>query len=470
MSVYTKEQLKKIIFSTATKGKGKGSKQEVPDDVMVVQKESPEEEEEKTDGEDGEDEGQDGTDGTPGEPEKGEGKGEGEGKGSSKADQKAKDYDQIMKKAQEFEDTLRGTDPESHNCGSDRIRSDKKDEEKEKNPDEYNEEVNYITERIRTIMEEAEESSGKESPILPRKGKAGKGGKGSIGATDNLVPIPMRRPEFLDMMKDFAEKEYEKERTKKDTDWLYTQSYDNITFKDRPKVSIPKKAVYILVDVSGSMFGDFDGTGTSLLEHLIGYLPTIAEDFEGEVWWMSSGILEWKEGSKCTLEIGESEITHTVVNADGSTETISVPEMKPGTPAINNLAFFRDKDSVELSNFFNCVTSAKGSGQGTVFDAELQNIQTFRREAEGNNAPIICLTDGIVDPIYVKYIYPMDSENMVEGRLPPNTIFMTDLPGILYMQENGYSEDPSEGYFDYEKNIQYFDITENGKYKVDTGR
>ncbi len=464
MAIYKREELIKVVLATSkkSKGEGQGPSQEIPDDVIIEQVEGQEEEGEETDkSEEGkEEEGSEEKGGEKGEGEgegegeegkgKGEGKGEGKGKGGSSSEEKAKDIDQIKKKAQELLDELKKADPSHHNCGSVDKRSEKQKEQFEKDPDAFREEEKFIRDRIKSIMEEAA-SRGVEHPGMQSRGR-GEGKGSGISSTAKLVPIPMRKPEFLAKMKDFAEAEYEKERSKKDTDWLYTQSYENIVFKDRPKISIPRKAIYILVDVSGSMFGDFGGTGKSLLEHLIGYLPTIADDFVGQVWWMSDGILKWKK-----FEDSHSYYKEDYYKLDSN--------MVPGKEAINDLSFFKGKKASELSNFFECIKGAEGSGGGTVFNVELQVIQNIT-EKEGHNSPIICLSDGYIDSVKTEYTFPIGSKNKVIGKLPPNTIFMTDPSGLDYMNKY-YSDDPKKGYFDYGKNIQYYDITDKGKFKVD---
>jgi hypothetical protein len=250
-------------------------------------------------------------------------------------------------------------------------------------------------------------------------------------------------------MKQFAESEYEKQYYKKGTDWVWSGSgmfNDSVFFKDRPKVSVPKKSLYLLVDVSGSMFGDFDGRGNSLLDHLVGYLPVIAKDFSGQVWWMSNGILHWQKG--------------TGYNLDPSID---------GKEAKSELSLFKGMDAAKASMYLRQVKGARGAGGGTTFNHELQLIQALR-EKEKNNAPIICLTDGEIDNVITRYSWPVGSKDKVDGKLPPNTYFMTDPNGISYMKSEGYSEDPRPDYFNYEKNIQYYDVTENGKYKTKNSR
>jgi len=291
--------------------------------------------------------------------------------------------------------------------------------------------------------------------MRPSSGRGKEKGTGNPSEA-KLIPIPMRKPEFLAKMKDFANAEYKKKRVKKDTDWVWSGSgvfNDSVFFKDRPKINVPRKAIYILIDVSGSMFGDFDGKGNSLLEYMVGYLPTLAEEFVGEVWWISNGILKWQtfEKSKSYYKGGNFKLDKFMV---------------PGTEARNELKYFKNMKGPELSNFFESVKGAEGAGGGTTFGAELNTLQAIR-EADGHNSPIIVLTDGAIDDVRVKYTFPAGSKNIVDGMLPPNTYYMSDSTGLKDMVKLGYEEDARPGYFSYEKNIQYYDITDKGKFKVD---
>jgi hypothetical protein len=469
---YTANEITKIVFGRTSKGKQpKQPKSDEDIDFENLDDEEEEEEEEEEnededgDGEDKEGEDKDGED-KEGEDKEGEDK-EGEdkegedkegkegkegkpgkkgkpGKNGSKANplkENQKDIESIKKQAQDLSDIMKQVDTEHTSCGSRTKSDDKQKEFSDKSPDEFEFDEEYMRERIMKIIEKASEE-GSDHPFVQGFGGRGTGGKDSAGApTGEAIFVPMRKPEFLEKMKDFAKREYKKKYFKKGTDWFNTQYYGQ-QFKDRPKVSVRKKSIYIMVDVSGSMFGDFGNTGRSLLEHIIGYLPTIAEeDFVGEVWWISDGILKWQKGNGFKLEEGEE-----------------------GKPAITPLSFFKDKNDVELSMYFKKVQGAKGSGGGTTFNVELQLVQDIR-EKELHNAPIIVLTDGIIDSVKTQYTFPEGSGNKITGKLPPNTYFMTDPGGIKYMK-NYYSDDAREGYFDYDKNIQYYDITENGKFKV----
>jgi hypothetical protein len=461
---YTANEITKIVFGRTSKGKQpKQPKSDEDIDFENLDDEENEEEEEDEDEEnEDEDEGKDGEgkDGKSKEEKEGEDK-EGEdkegkegkegkpgkpGKSGGKTNplkENQKDIESIKKQAQDLADLMKQVDTAHTSCGSRTKSDDKQKEFSDKSPDEFEFDEEYMRERLQKIIEKAIED-GSDHPFVQGFGGRGTGGKDSASApTGEAIFVPMRKPEFLEKLKNFAKKEYERKYFKKGTDWFNTQYYTDIQFKDKPKVSIPKKSVYIMVDVSGSMFSDFGNTGRSLLEHIIGYLPTIAQEkFVGEVWWISDGILKWQKGDGFRLEDGEE-----------------------GKPAITPLSFFKDKDSVELSMYFKKVQGAKGSGGGTTFNVELQRVQDIREE-ERHNAPIIVLTDGIIDAVKTEYTYPVGSGNKIVGKLPPNTYFMTDPGGIEYMKNYYNENDAREGYFDYEKNIQYYDITENGKFKV----
>ena len=430
-----KEDEEEIDDEDENKDEDEGKDGEGKDGKSKEEKEEKEKEGEDKEGKEGKDKDGEDKEGKEGKPGKSGGK-------TNPLKENQKDIESIKKQAQDLADLMKQVDTAHTSCGSRTKSDDKQKEFSDKSPDEFEFDEEYMRERLQKIIEKAIED-GVDHPFVESARSRGEGGKDRASApTGEAIFVPMRKPEFLEKMKDFAESEYEKEYFKKGTDWFNTQYYGQ-QFKDRPKISVPRKAVYIMVDVSGSMFGDFSGTGKSLLEHIIGYLPTIAdEEFVGEVWWISSGILHWQKGEGYRLEEGEE-----------------------GKPAITQLSFFKDKDSVELSMYFKKVQGAKGSGGGTTFNKELQAVQLIREE-EGHNAPIIVLTDGFIDSVKTEYTFPIGSGNKIVGKLPPNTYFMSDPSGITYMKTY-YSDDPSEGYFDVEKNIQYYDITENGRFQVD---
>ena len=388
------------------------------------------------DGEKGEGEGE--SEGEGGESE-GQGKGKSQsgkgdkGKGSGDGDPEQKDIEKIQKQAEELLNKIKGVDETHQQCGSVGKRDEKQNKEGV-DKDVFNEQEKFTRERIKAIMDE-EAASGKDHPLRDTGGyNRGEGKEGGGGPRGEIIVIPTRKPDFLRKMKQFAEKEYEKQYYKKGTDWLYTQSYENVVFKDRPKVALPKKSLYILIDVSGSMSSNVDRTGQTILEYVIGYLPTIAADFVGEVWWMSDGILRWSDG----------------------------PDK--GKPAISQLSDFKGKSGYDMTKFYTRVENAKGSGGGTVFNVEFQAIQKIR-EKEKHNAPIIAFTDGYIDTVAIKYEWPLGSKNMITGKLPPNTYMMCFKDGVNYLK-GYYSEDVKEGYFSFEKNIQYYDLSENGRFST----
>ncbi len=470
MAVADIKDLKKVVFAKSSKGGDeKGSpNQDVPPDVEIETIPSGDEEgdeekkekegegdnkegKEKDGGEkskgNGEGEKKEGTekegegdgegDGEgQGDGEKGEGKGKGSGEskegGSGEGDPSTMSREQIEKKAQELLDKLKSYDQKASACGSSNERDNKKGNTGESDLVRAQKEQ-LIREQILQAIDEAN-AAGAEHPLRQSGSSRGEG-KGSGGPQGTIITIPMKKPEFLKRLREFAKKEFEKKYYKKGTDWMYSQAYNDIFFKDRPKVAFPKKAVFIVVDVSGSMFGDFDGTGKSLIEHLIGYLPTIAgEGFAGEVWWASDGIVHWSDEFITNKKTGKKE----------------------PAPAITPVKFFKDKTPFELARFYERVKKASGTGGGTTFSVEFQTIQDLR-EIEKHMIPIICLTDGYIDTVKTKYTW--DGKVITAG-LPPNTIMMTDPSGKAYLKEM-YNED----FTDKSKRIELYDVTENGKYK-----
>lgn len=373
-------------------------------------------------------EGKDGKDGKKGKGQKGgKGKGEGQGddQGSGGGDTSAMSREQIDQKAKELLDEM-----EAYNnlpvkpCGS-TAKRDEKDKQSDESQASKQTKEEIMREKIKEIMEMAAEDGEGAHPLLngPRSRGTGKGhGHGGGDA----IPIRMRRPDFLDKMKDFADKEYEKEYYRKGTDWFYSQAYSDILFKDRPKVSVPQKYIYLMVDVSGSMFGDFGGTGKSLLEHLIGYLPVIADEYKGEVWWVSDGII--------TID---------------------------GGPGKTQLSMYKEMNEYEQSKYFKKIQEAEGTGGGTTFNVELQAVQDLR-EKEGHLASIIMLTDSYIDDVRVRY--KLDGKEVI-GNLPPSTIVMTDTQGCAYLKDKFKKDFDNDAL-----RIECYDITENDKYRMEKRR
>lgn len=444
ISIRKINEVQKVVLSKTKKssgGKGDVNKP-IPKDVRIEsldEDEGDEDEKDKKDGE-GQEKGEgqkkeevgEKGEGEKGEGEKGDGEGEGQGQGGSGSSESGtkKDIESIQKQAEELLNRIRSVDEKHQQCGSVEKRINKQNKEGI-DKDIFNEQEKFTRERIKAIMDE-EAASGKEHPMRNTGGYNRGEGEGSGGPRGEVIVIPARKPDFLRKMKQFAEKEYEKQYYKKGTDWLYTQSYENVIFKDRPKVALPKKSVYIIVDVSGSMDSRVDSSGQSILEYVIGYLPTIAADFVGEVWWVSSGILRWSDGAD------------------------------KGKPAISPLSSFKGKSGSDMTKFYKRVQNAKGAGGGTTF-VEFQTIQKIR-EKEGHNAPILALTDAYIDDTIVKYEWPIGSKTIITGKLPPNTYMMCFEDGVDYLKNN-YGEDQREGYLSYIKNIQYYNFSKENRFK-----
>ena len=119
-----------------------------------------------------------------------------------------------------------------------------------------------------------------------------------------------------------------------------------------------------------------------------------------------------------------------------------------------------------MSKYYNeYVKTAKGAGYGTTFNKEFNTIQKLR-EVNNNLAPIIALTDAEIDNTAIEYYWPTNSKNKIVGKLPPNTYIMAFNFGIRYLKNHGYDEkDARPGYFSYSKNIQYYDLSEKGRFK-----
>lgn len=393
--------------------------------------------------------GKEGKEGDEKDGKKGKSKGSGGGEkgkvGQSESDMSGLSQEQIQKGAEELLDKLNKANnlPVSP-CGSNAKRNDKQKNETPEERDKIEQQAEITRKQIEEIIQKASAEGHKH---IFSGAARGTGGKGEYnGPQGDAIPMRMRKPEFLKKIMSFASKEFEKEYYKKGTDWFYTQGYGgNILFKGKPKIAVPQKFIYIMVDVSGSMFGNFDGTGKSLLEYLLGYLPVIAEDFKGQVWWISDGLIEFKDGS----------------------------------PGITLLSDYKNMSVEKQSAYFRKIKDARGSGGGTTFAVELQAVQDLREgkinrvvkdalkgtwlkmigKPQKHMASIIMLTDSFIDEPRTRYEW---KGKTVTGNLPPSTIVMTDTEGCRYIRKQ-FPKD----FRDKELRIECYDITENGRYKVD---
>lgn len=472
-------EYKKVVFAKPQKPgeQGGGKSQQVPPDVQMYnpfgdedkdgeEKEGQDGKSEKgKDGKEGEGKDSEGKDGQEGDGKDGKGKkGEegkdGEGEGEEGAEGKGKSgkggkggkgggdpdsltQEQLEKEAQELLEVLnKSNNLPTTPCGGNKKRNDKNQSDDPIERDKQEQEAAIARKQIEEILQKAAEEG---HTHIFRPASRGTGGKGVEGAPKgDIVPIKMRKPEFLKKIKDFASKEFEKEYYKKGTDWFYTQAYGDILFKDKPKISVPQKFLYLMVDVSGSMFWGSGFDGKSLLEHLIGYLPVIAEDFKGQVWWISDGLITFADGS----------------------------------PGITLLSDYKGMSAADQSAYFKKVQNAKGSGGGTTFGVELQAIQDLREgkidplvkkalgkklnivigKASKHMAAIIMLTDSEIDDAHIKYNWKGTD---IVGGLPPSTVVMTDTHGCEYIKDM-YPED----FKNKELRIECYDVTEGGKFKA----
>jgi len=145
-----------------------------------------------------------------------------------------------------------------------------------------------------------------------------------------------------------------------------------------------------------------------------------------------------------------------------------------------------------MTKFYARVDNAEGAGSGTTFNEEFQMIIDIRegrvdRDIELfkekklekkvekiikrpeslkriHNAPIICLSDAEIDTVYTKYEWPIGSNKIIKGRIPPNTYMMCFENGIKYMKREGYFEDERPGYLSFSKNIQYYNLSKENRF------
>jgi hypothetical protein len=111
------------------------------------------------------------------------------------------------------------------------------------------------------------------------KGEAGSGKGDSEGAV-TLVPIEF--PEWLEDLETEVEAYMSPSKIRKGLD--YEEALKGVFRKARDRAQSPDNALFVFIDTSGSMWGYKDRNGTPLLKLFASYFPTIAEKYNGEVW------------------------------------------------------------------------------------------------------------------------------------------------------------------------------------------
>lgn len=436
-NTYDIDELKKVVVGDSSKG-GKGKSGGPAPDVEFI--DTAEGGEEGQEGQEGQ-ESQEGQEGQPGQPGQGQGSGSGEYSGEDL------DSEEVMKRANDFLNDLNSNKTGKPSCGSELPRQ-KENANSTEDADRRTDNARKAISDIWKAIEEAEKN-GVPNNFGSFKGR-GSGGEKTASDVE-YIPVPLQkpRPKFLDYIVTFAKKGYKKSYTKKGTDWLYTEAFDyDIFFKDRPKVAKPDKYLYVLVDCSGSMLSDFRGDGLSLFEHLIAYLPVLAKEFEGEVWWISDGIIHFKEDAFQGLS-SPHKISVEEVKKSGN------DKVKGGFLGISDLAAFKDINKKDREKIYTDIKDAYGFGGGTTFATEFQTVINIR-EAEGVDAAIVVLTDSEIDRPNLTFTWKGKKE---KGHLPPNTIIMTNSVGEDYLKKN-FKEDLAS-----DRKIEIYDITDDGRYK-----
>lgn len=288
--------------------------------------------------------------------QKGEGEGEGEGEGDN-------GEDQLAQEAQELMDGMK--DEGTVSCGSVEASAENQEEDLDFMDDMAANEV------IQEIEDEVAEKGGESHPF-----RGGQPGKGNTGSSDFELDIPevKRLPAWVKLIREFAQREFEKEKGKKEFDAPLSFSYG---FTQRGKVKAPefRKHMYIMADVSGSMMWDVKGTGESLLEQLLAFIPRLTKDYTAELWFVSSGLLTKEDGSDAIYTPNELD----------------------------------DLTQAEFLEFLDKAQKETGWGGGTSFTRPFEQMLEQRKE-DGDEGVVIALTD---TDFHVKPI-------------PKNTIILTD--------------------------------------------
>ena len=271
--------------------------------------------------------------------------------------------DQIFQEAQEIVDGLK---PKGNvSCGSIETSTDKQEGDLDV--------IDSIEadEAIEKIKKEVEENGGAKHPF-----RATEPGTG-VGSGDYVIEIPevKKMPRWVTLIKEFAEKEFEKVRGKKEFDAPFSFAYG---FVQRGKVRAPdfRKHMYIMADVSGSMMGGVVGKGDTLVEQLLSFIPKLTEDYTAELWFVSSGLLK---------------------RADTGKDAIYTPRE------------LMDMNHKEFAKWLVKVGQDVPMGGGTSFDVPFKKLLEKRKE-DDNEGIVIALTD----------------TDFRTKPIPPNTILVTD--------------------------------------------
>lgn len=248
MATYDREEVQKVVFGEPSEGGCGGGQCGPPPDVHYVPiGESP-------------------------KPEGGDEGGDDQGQ------------DQIFKEAQDILDAMKPSD-EPVSCGSIDASMDKQEGDLDL------EDSIDADEAIKQIEDEVAKKGGDKHPFRATEPGTGEGGG------DYVIALPeiQSTPAWVRLIREFAEKDFDKVKGKKEFDAPFSFAYG---FVQRGKVRAPefRQHMYIMADVSGSMMGGVVGEGDTLLEELLAFIPKLTEDYSIELWFVSNGLLKKENG------------------------------------------------------------------------------------------------------------------------------------------------------------------------------
>lgn len=283
-------------------------------------------------------------------------KGEGEGAKGDLPDEVMQTEEvsdeQLRKEAEELYDSLQNAHQSKKGCGS-----------PEKGKEKQGELDDYATSEAQSAIDEIENAINENAPKDHPFNTGGMGGEKRVGkkqkADTNILIAPAKRvPKWMRYVQTFAKKTFVKKKMRGGFDVIWSEEL-SIPIKDKPKMPRREKYIYVLADVSGSMIGGSD-YADSLIGRLVAVLPSIAQEFDGEVWWCSAGIMYDHDGNMSKTPLKEFK------KADGK--------------KINEII---TKDATVFSDF----------GGGSSHDIPYVDFTIFR-EKENTDAAVIVFTDG----------------------------------------------------------------------------
>jgi len=184
------------------------------------------------------------------------------------------------------------------------------------------------------------------------KGQAGQGRGDSHG---RVKLAPMEFPEWLEDIESEVKDFYVAKKGRKGLD--YEEIIKGVIRKAKQKVIQRDDALYVFIDTSGSMWNYVDQYGTPILKLFSSYFPTIAQKYNGQVWFADYSPLNSPEPISRVVELSDfrsDEMNDLDIGGYGGTEFWGVwqyfqkkeREAKERNPDANiMMVFFSDMEA-----------------------------------------------------------------------------------------------------------------------------